>query len=411
MTSDSRRRTRPGPARGAAPVAIAMLSLLAAPPTALDLAAQQPIALGEPTAVAAEPRGAVSGLRELPGGGLLVADGVEGRLYRLSPDLAAVETVGREGQGPKEYRQPDRLFALPGDSTLMLDLGNGRLALLAPDGSIARTEPIARDDGDGGLVLVLPRATDARGGIWFEVREGPGGRPVDSIEVRRLDPATGAAETVARLAPPPVKRSTGGGPGAMQERIMPVPFGAADGWAVGPAGLVVVRADPYRVERVTPDGSRATGPVVDWTPVPVRRADRTEWLDALGGGLMVMVTEENGVARANFRRGGGRPPGLDEDAFEWPDGKPAFFPDGVSVDPAGRAWVRRHVAAGRPSVFDLFGPDGRRTGQVVLPAGRSLAGFGRDAVYLVRTDELEFAWLERYAALDAGAVSRGDGPR
>lgn len=385
--------------------------LLAVPPFAGALAAQQPISLGEPIAVAAEPRGAVSGLRELPGGGLLVADGVEARLYRLSPDLASAEVVGREGQGPDEYRGPDRLFALPGDSTLMMDLANGRLAVLAADGSIARTEPIARGDGEGGLALVLPRGADARGGIWFEVREGPGGRPADSIEVRRLDPATGEAEAVARLAPPPVKRSTGGGPGNLQERIMPIPFGAADGWAVGPGGLFLVRADPYHVERVAADGSRVAGPAVDWEPVPVRGDDREEWLDALGGGLMVMVTEENGVARANFRRGGGRPPGIDEQTFDWPKEKPAFVPDGVSVDPVGRAWVRRHVPAGRPPVYDLFGPDGRRAGQVALPPGRSLAGFGRDAVYLVRTDELDFAWLERYAAPAPADVSRGDGRR
>lgn len=367
--------------------------------TAGPAGAQEPVPLGEPLAVAAEPRGAVSGLRELPGGGLLVADGVEGRLLRLSPDLSVAGTVGREGQGPEEYRSPDRLFPLPGDSTLMLDLGNGRLAVLADDGSIARTWPIGREDGNGGLALILPRATDARGGIWYEAREGGRGQPLDSVEVRRLDPATGEVSVVARLTPPPVKRSTSGGGGNLQERILPVPFGAADGWGVGPGGLFVVRADPYHVERVAPDGSRAEGPAVRWEPVPVRGADREAWLEGLGGGLMVMVTEENGVARASFRRGGGRrPPGLDESSFAWPEEKPAFAPDGVSVDPAGRAWVRRHVPAGRPPLYDLFGPDGRRVGQVVLPAGRSLAGFGRDAVYLVRTDELEFAWLERYAA-------------
>lgn len=394
--------------RHAERLAAGLVAVIAAGPAL----AQEPVPLGEPLAAASEARGAVSGIRELPGGALLVADGVEGRLYRLSPDLSVADVVGREGQGPQEYRGPDRLFALPGDSTLMLDLGNGRLAVVSPDGSIARTEPIARDDGDGGLALVLPRATDAAGGIWFEAREGAGGGPLDSVEVRRLDPGTGAVATVARLAPPPVRRSTTGGAGDRQERVVPVPFGAADGWGVGPGGLVLARAQPYRVERIAPDGARVTGPAVAWDPVPVRDADREAWLDGLGGGLMVMVTEENGVARASFRRGGGRrPPGLDEDSFDWPDRKPAFVPEGVVVDPVGRAWVRRHVPAGRPPLYDLFGPYGRRVGQVVLPSGRSLAGFGRDAVYLVRTDELDFAWLERYASPAPRGVSRQDDRR
>ncbi len=412
MRIRSARQTRVGGGPIGRLVALAALAVLAvlapAPgtgPTASRLpigaellAAQQPLELGAPLAAAADPRGSVSGLRQLPGGELLVADGVEGRLYRLSADLSRAEVVGREGQGPKEYRQPDALFALPGDSTLMLDLGNGRLAVLDPSGEIARTEPVARDDGNGGLSLVLPRATDAEGGVWFEAREGPMGRMMDSVEVRRVPPGGGDAVTVARLAPPPVKRSSGGGPGNLQERVMPVPFGPADAWAVGPGGLALARAGSYHLERIDPAGRRSAGPPVAWEPVPVKKADRQEWLDGLGGGLMVMVTEENGVARANFRRGGGRPPGVDEEAFEWPEEKPAFVPNGVAVDPAGRVWVRRHVPAGEPALYDLFGPDGRRTRQVRLPEGRALVGFAPDVVYLVRTDDLDFAWLERYGA-------------
>ncbi len=360
--------------------------------------AQEPVRLGPPDAVAAEPRGSIAGIRVQRGGSVLVADGAEGRLVRLSPDLQTSTVVGREGQGPKEYRQPDGLFALPGDSTLMTDLGNGRLAFLAPDGEIVRTEPIAREGEGGGMSLVLPGGTDAEGGIWFTSRGGgPGMSLADSLEVRRIDPATGAIETVARLSPPPVTRSTSGGANNMQERILPIPFGAEDTWAVGPGGLAVVRAEPYQLQRTLPDGSSLAGPVVDWTPVPVRSEDREEWLDGLSGGLQVMVTAENGARRTSFRRGGDRPPGLDVDSFEWPDAKPAFDADGTMVDFAGRVWVRRHVRAGEPPLYDVFGPDGRRSGQVQLPEGRTLVGFARDYVFLSRTDELDFRWLERYA--------------
>ncbi len=367
--------------------------------------AQEPFQFGAPDAVAAEPRGSISGIRVQQGEAVLVADGVEGRLVRLSPDLTEATVVGREGQGPSEYRQPDGLFALPGDSTLMTDLGNGRLAVLAPDGSIVRTEPIARDGDDGGMMLVLPAATDAEGGIWFLSRGGPRMSLDDSAQVRRVDPATGELETVARLAPPPMTRSTSGGAANMEERIMPIPFGPEDAWAVGPGGLAVVRAEPYHVERVQPDGSVIIGPEVEWEPVPVRRADQEEWLDGLGGGLMVMVSMENGVRNTSFSRGGGRPSGMDMDSFEWPESKPAFTSRGTSVDYAGRVWVRRNVKAGEPPLYDVFGTDGRRSGQVELPPGRTLVGFSRDYVYLARTDELDFRWLERYTepTIDAGS--------
>jgi sugar lactone lactonase YvrE len=376
--------------------------------TAESAAAQDPIRFGSPEAVAAEPRGSISGIRVQQGGGVLVADGVEARLVLLSPDLSEATVVGREGQGPSEYRQPDGLFALPGDSTLMTDLGNGRLAVLAPDGSIVRTEPIARDGEAGGMMLVLPAATDAEGGIWFTSRGGSRGRMSldDSMQVRRLDPTSGEIETVARLAPPPMTRSTSGGADNMTERIMPIPFGPEDAWSVGPGGLIVARAEPYRVERYQPDGAAIIGPEVEWEPVPVRRADQEEWLDGLSGGLSVMVTEDNGVRNTSFSRGGSRPPGMDVDSFEWPETKPAISSRGARVDHAGRLWVRRNARAGEPPLYDVFDHQGRRAGQVELPPNRSLVGFSRDYVYMARTDELDFRWLERYAEPTIGTGSR-----
>ncbi len=366
--------------------------ILLFPTTAVS---QEPVRFGQPDATAAEPRGSIDGIRVQRGGSVLVADGAENRLIRYSPDLATAEVLGREGQGPDEYRQPDGLFALPGDSTLMTDLGNGRIAVLAPDGSIVRTAPIAREGEEGSFMLVLPRATDADGGIWFTTRTGPGMRLEDSVQIRRLNHGTGDIESVARLAPPPMSRSTSGGGGRQEERVMPIPFGPEDDWAVGPGGLAIVRAEPYRVERVRPDGEVVLGPEIDWEPVDVKRADQEEWLDALSGGLMVMVTEENGVRNTNFRRGG-RPQGMDLDSFDWPDSKPAFAPRSTQVDFAGRVWIRRYTEAGQPHLYDVAGPDGRVTGQVELPPGRRLVGFTRDYVYLARTDELDFQWLERY---------------
>jgi hypothetical protein len=376
--------------------------------TAESAPAQEPIRFGSPDAVAAEPRGSISGIRVQQGGSVLVADGVEARLVRLSPDLVEATVIGREGQGPDEYRQPDGLFALPGDSTLMTDLGNGRLAVLAPDGSIVRTAPIARDGEDGGMMLVLPEATDAEGGIWFASRGGMRRQMSldDSVQVRRLDPATGEMKTVARLAPPPMTSSTSGGANNMQQRIMPIPFGAEDAWSVGAGGLAVVRAEPYRVERIRPDGSVVIGPEVEWEPVPVKRADQEEWLDGLTGGLSVMVSEENGVRNTSFSRGGSRPPGMDAESFEWPETKPAISSRGARIDFAGRVWVRRNVKAGEPPLYDVFDPEGRRTGQVELPPDRTLVGFSQDYVYLARTDELDFRWLERYAEPTISAGSR-----
>ena len=52
-------------------------------------------------------------------------------------------------------------------------------------------------------------------------------------------------------------------------------------------------------------------------------------------------------------------------------------------------------------MMDVFGPDGVLKGSIVLPRGRRVIGFGEgpsgaDTAYLVRTDEFDLQWLERY---------------
>ena len=74
------------------------------------------------------------------------------------------------------------------------------------------------------------------------------------------------------------------------------------------------------------------------------------------------------------------------------------------VSPAGELWVERWLPASRNPQMDVFDGEGSRLGTVDLPEGRTLIGFGTTAdgspaVYLVRTDEFDLKWLERYRVL------------
>ena len=93
-------------------------------------------------AVFSEGFGMVSGLHELSDGRLMITDGLGQMLLWVEMDGGRMEQIGREGRGPEEYRTPDALYALAGDSTLMVDLGNGRLTVLGPDGEFIRTMPM-----------------------------------------------------------------------------------------------------------------------------------------------------------------------------------------------------------------------------------------------------------------------------
>jgi hypothetical protein len=87
---------------------------------------------------------------------------------------------------------------------------------------------------------------------------------------------------------------------------------------------------------------------------------------------------------------------LKEADLTWPETKPAFPPNALRVASDGKFWLERYVAAGEAPRFDVLDSSGNRLGVVRLPAGRRLVGFGNGSVYLTRSDDFEFRWLERY---------------
>ncbi len=71
-------------------------------------------------------------VRELAGGDVLVADPFSQALFRVDLDSGTRTRIGGVGEGPSEYQSPDAVWPLPGDSTLLVDLGNARLTTLDP---------------------------------------------------------------------------------------------------------------------------------------------------------------------------------------------------------------------------------------------------------------------------------------
>lgn len=363
--------------------------------------------LGTPTAVASEPFSLVNTVRELSDGRVMVADPLAGTLVRLDPTLQRQERIGREGSGPAEYRQPDSVWPLPGDSTLVVDLGNARLMVVGADGGFGRTRPIALGEpGPGGPPLVvLPRGVDAGGRLYFDgPRVSIGGPPPDSVQVIRAAPVGNASEELVRVKLPSVQTQTSGSGGNVGMRMTSVPLSPVDGWGVAPSGAVAVaRSEPYRLEWILTDGRRVQGPAVQWTPVRIREAEQEEWeleRSRSGGGLAMSVTVQNGQTSMTFARGGApgapRPGGQDVAALPWPQAKPPFVGNGVWVDGTGRAWVRRSVPAGEAALYDVFDGQGRPEAQVRFPPDRRLVGFGDGTLYAVHVDDMDLQTLERY---------------
>lgn len=360
------------------------------------------IRLGQATAIFPDDFGAIQTVRELPDGRILVADPLSKALYAVDMDSGTRTVIGREGEGPEEYRQPDAVWPLPGDSTLLVDLGNGRIVALGPNLEFGPTAPLTVGDFQPGqpLILAIPQGVDGEGNIYArKMGGGMGGAPLpDSAEVLRIDRETRGMETAATFKIQDMTQTTSGSANNQNIAISPIPLSTEDAWGVAPDGSVILaRSGDYHLERIEPDGTVTKGPPIPFDPVPIRTGEKEEYLAELGrsgGGIRVGVEMVNGQMSMSFARGGSTSRQIDE--YTWPETKPPFYGGRIQVDPSGRAWVRRHVGAGGPSTYDVFDEAGNRVGTVLLDHGKRVMGFGAGAVYVVSYDEFDLNYLERY---------------
>jgi hypothetical protein len=366
---------------------------------AADAVAQERV-LTKPSARLNHQFSSILGLRELSDGRVLVSDGIDNVLLRANLATQKLDTIGRTGQGPGEYKAPDALWPLPGDGTLLVDLGNGRMSLFDGLGKYKESLPIAQGTpgGPGGFSLIIPRATDAQGRIYYQPMGG--GPRADSAPVVRWDRAAGKFDTLTLVKLPAMITKSSGGPNNRRQSQRPPTYPVQDAWTVGADGrLAVVRAPVYRVDWVV-GGKRVVGKPIPASPVPVRDAEKREYLaETAANGLSVSVENNNGSVSMRFGRGRQGPGDDDEQpdlaGQEWPATKPAVT--GVlTVDPAGRLWVERSVPAGAARSYDVVGPDGAVTMRVGLPNGRRLIAVGARGAYARHVDADGINYLERY---------------
>lgn len=368
------------------------------------LGAQEPVTLGDAEAAYEESFSVVSTVRALPDGRVLVADALGQVLVRLDLEAGAADTLGRVGEGPEEYRQPDAVWQLPGGKTLLVDLGNGRLTELSPELEFGDTRPYAIGELGPGreLVLAIPQAVDDRGRLYFRSfgRMGGGEMASDSAFILRLDLESEVVDSVGRIKLPGTTTRTTGSGNNQNTSVSPIPLSAADAWGVAADGrVVIVRSGDYRVDWIGSDGDVVSGPPVAYEAVRIGRRKREEWAHTrseTGGGLGISIEVVNNAMTMTAGRGGASSDD-DLDQYEWPDFAPPFYGRPVPVDPAGRAWVRRHLEAGETPRYDVFDGTGERKMVVQLPPERRVVGFGNGKVYVVRMDEYGLQYLERYA--------------
>jgi hypothetical protein len=346
--------------------------------------------LSKPDAVLSEPFSLVRGARELADGRLIVTDWLEQRLAVIDFSRAAIVDRAKIGAGPAEIRLPGGLFPFRGDSTLLVDVGNGRLAVLDGEGRIVRTfAPPAP-------AAASPSGVDAAGRVYFVIQAWHTEQPLpgDTVEIAVVDAGGGSPRAVARvhgITHPPSSGPHG-------PRVPFVVFARQDAFAVtSTGGIVVVRGGDYSVEWIKDGRVIAKGPAHPARPFAASSADRTAYVrqflqsspmsgrgedGGLGHTPAEMISDE---AVANVVRN-----------TSFAETLPFFRPGDVRIDTSGRVWVGRWVRAGERRIYDIFDGMGRRVGAVRLAEGRQLLALGRRHAYVIHTDDDDLQTLERY---------------
>src|SRR5439155_2227487 len=236
--------------------------------------------LGPITAVAKEPLGAVSTVRHLPDGRVLVNDILGRRIVMFDSTLSTVTVIADTTSATAGAYgiRPGGLIAYRGDSTLFVDPASLSMLLIDPNGKIARvmSAPRAQDvgflvggpfgnpgfDPNGRLVYRAPPNFAA-----LAPRPGANGipqipAPPESAAIVRFDLATRKVDTATFFKTPKfsltIVRSPNGGIN-ITSITNPLPQG--DDWALLADGTIaLVRTKDFHVNWLSPEGNITSSP-------------------------------------------------------------------------------------------------------------------------------------------------------
>jgi hypothetical protein len=248
------------------------------------------IELTPPSAKSTETVGTILGLRQLPGGKVLVDDGARRQIRLFDSTLTHSTIVIDSTQGVSNSYGPVASPIIPwlGDSTLWVDRASSSFVVFDPKGQVARTMAPPRPQDlfalgggaanidDKGRLLYAGPITVSR------LAKGPGdaalpgspmmGGPIampDSAPILRADFDTRGVDTVGRI-----KRQSGGrtsmtqdDKGGMKVKTTINPLTTVDEWAVLTDGSIAfVRGHDYHVDFIHPDGSTSSSAKLpfDW---------------------------------------------------------------------------------------------------------------------------------------------------
>src|ERR1700681_1479325 len=240
--------------------------------------------LGPVTAVAKEPLGAVTTVRHLPDGRVLVNDIVGRRVVIFDSALSLVSVVADTTSATANAygTQPGGLIAYRGDSTMFVDPASLSMLLIDASGKVARVMAAPRANGVGFLVggpFGNP-GFDPKGRLVYRAppnfagfRPAPGASGSrlpqippfpDSAALVRFDLATRKTDTATFFKTPKFNLTITQAPdGGVRVTNTTNPLPQGDDWALLSDGTIaLVRTKDFHVDRLNPDGTTTASPKI-----------------------------------------------------------------------------------------------------------------------------------------------------
>jgi hypothetical protein len=329
---------------------------------------------------------------------LYVLDRDNARVLVFGPDGGFVRQIGKQGEGPGEFRIPVAVAPLDDGRIAVYDMAGRTISLFTADGryeSLVRlteavgTFPQMRAFARGGVLLT---------GTQMNVTPGEAPSISDSLPILwQAVTADSRTQTLVRVPSIGPVLNTSGTANSREVRLSPPPvFSPAVSWSALPDGhLAVSAAGDWQVQVFGPDG-RPTA--VLERPLRARaiterdrdaaRERRRANLESGAGA--VRVENVNGRERMSV---GGQGGGVPREQIERILAGLEFAPTipviaGLRADRDGRIWVQREGGPGEDGgPIDVISPDGRYLGTI---RGQSLPdAFGPDGLAAwIQADDL-----------------------
>lgn len=318
----------------------------------------------------------VGGAGKLSDGTIVVANGGSQEVRWFDPKGRFLRNVGRQGEGPGEYRGMRSLLMLAGDSVLVEDGLRDRMNLYSSTGDLVRSWTIQPLRSPFDTPPPIGRLAD---GAFVAFTRGNLSEPPGLVEDRGTLVQYHDGQAADTLAQFPGGESyyvrCGPNNTAVCNASMPYMRGAYA--AAGPQRVYAGNGQRYEIRAYEAGGAlqavyRRVAELQQVTQNDVQRY------------VEEILTRMRPERRPEWRR--------HLESAPHPERFPAF--DALRVDATGHLWVERFDRGQEPvRTWDVFGPDGRWLGSLALPRGLTVMQIGDDFVLGVTRDENDVEYV------------------